>query len=197
MHSTYAIPGPHPTRCGPGFHRMKGRGRHGRPHHGGWGRGFSPGPGPSRKRGRGDIRAAILALLAEQPRHGYEIIREISERSDGAWHPSPGSVYPTLQQLADEGLLRTEESEGRRVHELTDAGREAAEARTGPLPWETAAEEADDGMTNLRDLAVAVVIASRQVAQAGGAKQVEAASTVLREARKRLYGILAEDEPAE
>ena len=70
--------------------------------------------------GRGDIRAAILALLAEAPKHGYQIIREIAERSEGAWTPSPGSVYPTLQQLTDEGLVRSDETEGKRVYELTD-----------------------------------------------------------------------------
>jgi DNA-binding PadR family transcriptional regulator len=176
---------------------MKGRGRHGRPHYGPWGRGFGPGPGPGRKAGRGDIRAAILALLAEQPMHGYQIIREVSERSEGAWHPSPGSVYPTLQQLADEGLVKTEESEGRRVHELTDEGRTQAEARTGSLPWEDAAKEADDDLTNLRDLAFGTIAAVRQVAQAGSAAQIEVAQQILREARKALYRLLAEDESAE
>jgi DNA-binding PadR family transcriptional regulator len=188
------IPGPRYFGHGPGFHKMKGRGRHGRPHYGPWGRGFGPGPGPGRKAGRGDIRAAILALLAEQPMHGYQIIREITERSEGAWHPSPGSVYPTLQQLADEGLVKTEESEGRRVHELTDEGRTQAEAHAGTLPWEDAAEEADDDLVNLRDLAFGTMAAVRQVAQAGSTAHVEAAQAILRETRKQLYRLLADDE---
>ena len=72
--------------------------------------------------GRGDVRAAVLALLAEQPMHGYQIIREIEERSGGSWKPSPGSVYPTLQLLADEGLISAEESNGRKIYSLTDGG---------------------------------------------------------------------------
>lgn len=190
-------PGPRYFGHGPGFHQMKGRGRHGRPHYGPWGRGFGPGPGPGRKAGRGDIRAAILALLSEQPMHGYQIIREISERSEGAWQPSPGSVYPTLQQLADEGLVRTEESEGRRVHQLTAEGRAQAEARTGTLPWEDAAKDADDDLADLRDLAFGTIAAVRQVAQTGSTAQVEAAQAILRETRKRLYGLLAEDDAPE
>lgn len=196
-HMCATSPGPRYFGCGPGSHHMKGRGRHGRPHYGPWGRGFGPGPGSGRKAGRGDIRAAILALLAEQPMHGYQIIREITDRSEGAWHPSPGSVYPTLQQLADEGLVKTEESEGRRVHELTDDGRAQAQARAGTLPWEDAANEADDDLTSLRDLVGSTFAAVRQVAQTGSTAQVEAAQAILRDTRKRLYRLLAEDETTE
>ena len=81
------------------------------------------------RRERGDVRAAILLLLAEQPRHGYEIITEIADRSDGAWQPSPGSVYPTLKRLAREGLVGPDKDDsGKRVFSLTDAGREVVEA---------------------------------------------------------------------
>src|SRR4051795_11741623 len=97
------------------------------------------------RRGRGDIRAAILALLSEEPMHGYQIIRELSERSGGVWRPSPGSVYPTLQQLEDEELVRPETGDGgRRVFTLTDAGREAQSAAAGgPAPWEEVGAEGD------------------------------------------------------
>ncbi len=98
---------------------------------GGRGRGHGPGRrghGGRRSR-RGDVRAAILALLAEQPRHGYEIIREIGERSGGFWRPSPGSVYPTLQMLADEGLVTSKDEHGKKLFELTEAGQEAAQAQ--------------------------------------------------------------------
>lgn len=125
--------------------------------------------------------------------HGYQIIREISERSEGAWSPSPGSVYPTLQQLADEGLVKTTESDGRRVHELTDSGRQEADAREGAAPWETAAEHGDRGLAGLREVAIGVLVASRQVAQAGTEPQIAAAADILREARRKLYGLLAED----
>ena len=160
--------------------------------YGPWGGGFGPRGG--RKAGRGDIRAAILALLAEEPMHGYQIISEISERSEGAWRPSPGSVYPTLQQLADEGLVKTRETDGRRIHELTHDGREQAAAREGAAPWETAAEGADDQHLALRELGFGVIAAARQVAQTGSEEQLTAAQEVLREARKRLYRLLAEEE---
>src|SRR6478735_4861784 len=86
--------------------------------------------------GRGDVRAAVLALLAEQPMHGYQIIREIEERSGGSWKPSAGSVYPTLQLLADEGSISAEESNGRKIYSLTEAGREVA-ASEASAPWQT------------------------------------------------------------
>ena len=157
-------------RRGIGFRAMHRGRRHGGPWHAG------PGHfGAGRRAGRGDIRAAILALLAEEPKHGYQIIREIADRSEGAWTPSPGSVYPTLQQLTDEGLVRSEERDGKRVYELTDEGRTAAEARTGTLPWEQAAEDADDDLVGLRELAFGLMAATRQVAQTGTKAQIEAA----------------------
>ena len=126
------------------FNFMMGRGdRH-------WG---PPGPGPwmfrmrhGGRRRRGDVRAAILALLDERPMHGYEMIQELEERSDGMWRPSAGSIYPTLQLLEDEGLIAGEEHEGKRRFTLTDAGREADAKRSAdrPPPWEQGAEGADD-----------------------------------------------------
>jgi DNA-binding PadR family transcriptional regulator len=159
---------------------------------------FAPGPlGRRRKAGRGDIRSAILALLAEQPMHGYQIIREIGERSEGAWMPSPGSVYPTLQQLTDEGLVSSSEADGKRVYELTADGRSQAEAREGPLPWDEAAEGADDDLVALHDLAFQVMAATRQVAHAGSKRQLAAAQEILRSTRKSLYQLLADDDAGE
>jgi DNA-binding PadR family transcriptional regulator len=159
---------------------------------------FAPGPaGGRRKRGRGDIRSAILALLAGEPMHGYQVIREIGERSEGTWTPSPGSVYPTLQQLTDEGLVRSSETDGKRVYELTDEGRAQAESREGPLPWEEAAEGADDELVALHDLAFQVMAATRQVAHAGSKRQLASAQEILRSTRKSLYQLLADDEPEE
>jgi DNA-binding PadR family transcriptional regulator len=146
--------------------------------------------------GRGDVREAVLALLAEAPMHGYQIIGELAERSGGAWRPSPGSVYPVLQLLADEGLVRAEETDGRRVFHLTDAGRAHVEGRAGqPKPWETAAAAADDGVAALRSLAFGVGAAVMQVAQAGDEAQVAAARALLADTRRTLYRILAGDEP--
>ena len=184
-------------RCRPGlrvlFMRGHGHRRRGGPGFGPWA-GFGPGQfGGRHKAGRGDIRAAILALLTEQPMHGYQIIREIGERSEGAWAPSPGSVYPTLQQLTDEGLVRSSETDGKRVYELTAEGRAQAESREGALPWEEAAEGADDDLVALRDLAFQVMAATRQVAHAGTKTQLAAAQQILRGARKSLYQLLADD----
>jgi DNA-binding PadR family transcriptional regulator len=163
---------------------------------GGWGRGgnaFFGGGG--RRAGRGDIRAAILALLAEQSMHGYQIIRELGERTGGAWNPSPGSVYPTLQQLEDEELVREQKSDtGRRVYELTDTGREAVAAQPSPAPWEQVAAEAHDEHGDLRSLVFQVLGAVRQVGMAGTPAQREKAQEVLRGTRRSLYQILAEED---
>jgi len=162
---------------------------------GGWGKGGNAFFGGGRRAGRGDIRAAILALLAEERMHGYQIIRELGERTGGAWNPSPGSVYPTLQQLEDEELVQQQKSDtGRRVYELTDAGREAAAALPSPAPWEQVAAEAHDEHADLRSLVFQVLGAVRQVAMAGTPDQREKAQEVLRSTRRSLYQILAEED---
>jgi len=140
------------------------------------------------------VRAAILALLAEEPMHGYQIISELDQRTGGAWKPSPGSVYPTVQMLEDEGLVRAEAEGGKNVVHLTEAGREAAAAGE-PAPWEAVAGDA--GQLALRNNLGGLIAAFKQVAQTGSPDQVQRASTVLNDARKALYGILAEDLPSE
>ena len=136
-------------------------------------RGGVPFFGRGRATRRGEVRTAILALLAEQPMHGYQVITELTERSDGAWRPSAGSVYPTLQQLADEGLVRDTEVEGRKVYELTDAGREAVEhARKDAPPWERPGR---DGSRDLGQAIRGVMSATMQVSRDGdAAMQAEA-----------------------
>jgi DNA-binding PadR family transcriptional regulator len=142
---------------------------------------------------RGDVRAAILALLSERPMHGYEMLQELAERTQGLWRPSPGSLYPALQLLEDQGLVQSVEAEGRRRYELTDAGRaELASQPTGPAPWETivgAADQADMSLhAALRHLAVAV----GQVAEAGSDEQKAEAGRLLSELRRQIYLLLAE-----
>lgn len=165
---------------------------------GGFGPGFGPGrgghrrgPGGPRRGRRGDVRTAVLALLAEQPRHGYELIGEIAERSGGFWRPSPGSIYPTLQTLADEGLVRSDEGSGKRLFELTDAGRAAAEKIDSP-PWEHFTEEADPNEVALRDAAGALMGAVKQVSHVATSDQKSRAADALDQARRTLYGILGE-----
>jgi DNA-binding PadR family transcriptional regulator len=165
----------------------------------GWGgprgRGFGGPFDSGRRAGRGDVRAAILALLTEAPMHGYQVIQELSERSGGAWTPSPGSIYPALQLLQDEGLVTAAETDGRRVFTLTDAGRTEAAARgDGPLPWEAAARSERDGFGQLRETLMQVGAAVRQVGAAASEEQVAKAVQVLSTTRRDLYRILAEDD---
>ena len=143
--------------------------------------------------GKGEVRAAVLALLAERPMHGYQIIREIEERSGGSWKPSAGSVYPTLQLLADEGSISAEESNGRKIYSLTEAGREEAATRHGAAPWDPAAAMSGAGFASLPKAGIELAQAAAQVGRTGSADQVQQAVTVLDEARRRLYAILAQD----
>ncbi|MEJ3406074.1 PadR family transcriptional regulator [Rathayibacter sp. YIM 133350] len=140
--------------------------------------------------GRGDVRAAVLALLAEQPMHGYQIIREIEERSGGSWKPSAGSVYPTLQLLADEGLVAAVESNGRKTYALTEAGHVEVAGSGGSTPWDAGTEGGSFGA--LPKAGVALAQAAAQVARTGSPEQVQQAVTALDEARRRLYSILAQ-----
>ena len=141
---------------------------------------------------RGDVRTAVLSALSEQPMHGYDVIRALEDRSGGRWRPSPGSVYPTLQMLEEAGLVKGQEKDGKRVFEITDAGREelAARQEEGQAPWER--DEDDDHMHDLRQSAFQLAAAARQVSHAGSADQVGRAKEILDEARKKIYGILAE-----
>ncbi|HUB38677.1 MAG TPA: PadR family transcriptional regulator [Streptosporangiaceae bacterium] len=146
---------------------------------------------------RGDVRAAALALLAEQPMNGYQIIQEIAERSGGVWRPSPGSIYPALQQLEDEGLIRAEAGDGgRRAFQLTDEGRAYAAAHTEELnaPWDVVAGSAGGAAIEMRRLIGQVAMAAFQVISAGTDAQAGQARQVLTDTRKSLYRILAADE---
>lgn len=145
--------------------------------------------------GRGDVRAAVLALLKEQPMHGYQIIREIEERSGGSWKPSAGSVYPTLQLLADEGLITATEEGGRKTYALTEEGRAVA-AESTDVPWSTSASDGGAKSKSFGDLPKAgfeLAQAAAQVNRTGTAAQVQEAVEVLQEARRKLYAILAQD----
>jgi DNA-binding PadR family transcriptional regulator len=163
--------------------------RHGPgPHRGGGGR--------RRHRARGDVRAAILLLLEEQPRHGYDLIQEITERSAGSWTPSPGSIYPTLQILEDEGLVAIENVDGRKMGSLTPTGTAHVDANRAALgtPWSTAGDVGPD--LAIRKEILALKDAAAQVVRVGTPAQYTAATTVLATARKELYRILAGDDDA-
>jgi DNA-binding PadR family transcriptional regulator len=154
---------------------------------------------PRRGRGRdraqrGDVRTAALLLLADQPMHGYQLMQAIAERTGGAWRPSPGAIYPTLNQLQDEGLVDTTSEGGRKLATLTDAGRsylaEQGDSLADPF---TAITAQGSGKNDLRTPMEELGSAVRQIARSGSEAQVLAARKVLAEARRSLYLILAED----
>ena len=165
-------------------------GRHGR-----WERGLFGGPpwGGRRAR-RGDVRTGLLALLADKPMHGYDLIRELEERSGGMWRPSPGSIYPTLQLLEDEELIAGQEQDGKRVYSITDAGRAELQQRhergEDTAPWE--AGPVGEGFGELRDAAYQFGAAAMQVWRTGSETQRRKVAEILVEARKKIYAILAE-----
>lgn len=182
-------------------HGHRGGGREGREGRGGRGEPVGRGGPFGRGRGRaqrGDVRTAILMLLADQPMHGYQIMQAMSDRTGGAWHPSPGAIYPTIAQLEDEGLVTTKEEGGRRLVTLTAEGRAYLEERSARLgdPFADFAGAAD--RPDLRDPMHQLLAAVRQIEVGGSAMQLEAASQVLAQARRSLYLILAgeSEEPA-
>lgn len=190
-----------------GFGGPRGRGHWGGGFGGPWGNwwpGAPPGPpGPGRgpkgpKASRGDVRAAILALLKEGPLNGYQIMSEIAERSGGAWRPSPGAVYPALSQLADEGLIVGEDEDGRRTYSLTDAGREYVAEHPGRArgAWESAEQQEAWEVPGLFAEAARLGGGIVQIAHAGTHEQVVAAERLLAKTRRELYRILAGDDGA-
>ncbi len=177
--------GPGPGPFGPPW----GRGRRGH-----WG---APPPPGERKARKGDVRAVILTLLAEEPRNGYQIIQEADERTGGAWRPSPGAVYPALQQLADEGLISGEDQSGRKVYQLTEEGRRYVEEHADELntPWQERGRHSwAGGVGDLFKEAAQLGPALMQVVNAGSDDQIAQARKVVADTRRRLYRILAEDE---
>lgn len=202
-------------RHGRGRNRGRGGNRGPRPGFGPWGAGIPPvPPGPpmppmppmgpggfhrGRKARRGDVRAAILALLSEDRLNGYQVIQEIAERSQGAWRPSPGAVYPAMQQLTDEGLIEPT-GDGRRTrYRLTDAGREYVSAHPNEIhaPWEAMTPQFDDAVWELMELNQQTSTALMQVAQSAGPVGLGKAKKVMADTRRRLYQILADGEDDE
>lgn len=154
--------------------------------------GFTPGP----KVRRGDVRAAILDVLAHEPMNGYRVIQQIAERSGGAWKPSPGSVYPTLQQLEDEGLVQVINQEGRNAYELTESGRTYVENHPEEMaatwrPFDDSESE-DESAPDLKHTIGQVAAGVWQIAMSGNPRQQEEARKILVDTRRRLYGLLAD-----
>jgi DNA-binding PadR family transcriptional regulator len=178
-----------PAGWGPGAFMFGPHGPHGQ--HG------RSGFGPGGRNRRGMMRYLVLEALAAEPMHGYQIIQHLEERSGGMWRPSPGSVYPTLQLLEDQGLVKSEEVEGRRVYSITDEGRAEAEAgktSAADSPWAWFAEKAKDPRVKLGQATLQLGDAARQVGMSGTAEQVDKALEVLAEARRKLYQLLADGE---
>lgn len=139
---------------------------------------------------RGDVRMALLIALLDHPAHGYELIQAIESKAEGRWRPSPGAVYPALQLLVDQGLITSAEHDGKRVFEITDAGRTEAEERvaTHGNPWDEAKSDHGDLRLAVRDLH----LAAKQVGITGSPEAVTKAITIVTDARKSLYRLLAE-----
>ena len=171
---------PHHHPAGPGPERHLGR-------RGGLGRGGRGGRAP-----RGDVRAALLRLLAEEPMHGYQLMRTISERTGGRWTPSPGAVYPTLAQLEDEGLVTVTAQAGRKLVALSDAGREHLATHGEDAPDPFAGHDADAPGADLRGLLEQLHGAVREVGRTGTDAQRTAAAAVLADARRAVYLLLAD-----
>jgi DNA-binding PadR family transcriptional regulator len=180
---------------GPGSGQGPGTGRAKGPDPGHF-HGHAHSRGPWSRARRGDVRAAILLALADEPMHGYQIMQRLEERSGGAWRPSPGSVYPTLQLLEDQGMVKGEEADGRRVFALTDAGvaeSAAIRERVGDSPWAAEGGEQDPRFA-LRQAVFQLGAAVKQVGKTGSPDLVQSSLEILREARKRIYALLAEAE---
>ncbi len=167
--------GGNPFPFGPPMGRARGRGR------------------PERSR-RGNVRAAILALLTERPMHGYEMIKELDTRTGGVWRPSPGSIYPTLQLLEDEGLISSQETGGRKLFSLTEAGQTEATAAAADAPWNEFSEDAVNSGQDTREAIWGIMNALRQIGFSGDREQWQRAVDVLNETRRKLYAILAEQD---
>ncbi|WP_280488020.1 PadR family transcriptional regulator [Nocardia farcinica] len=172
---------------------MVWRGR-GRAPLGGGGGGGGGGGAP-----RGHVRAAVLLLLTERPMHGYELIQQIRERSDDIWRPSPGSIYPALAQLEDEGLVLIDKVAGRKTAKLTEAGTAYVTEHRDELgdPWADVKNDVGAQAIDLRALVGQLMGAVAQVAAVGTPEQAGKAAEVLTEARRSLYRILAEDDAPE
>jgi len=161
---------------------------------------FGPGGpgGRGGRRRRGDVRLALLMLLnLESPLNGYQLMQGLEDRSEGRWRPSPGSVYPALQQLEDEGLIHAIPTEGEtgRSFELTEAGRaDLAERGEQAPPWEPSEEDEAHPRARFRHAIGGLVRTAAHVFQDGTPEQIDEALAILEEARRKLYRLLAGDE---
>ncbi|TMR13584.1 helix-turn-helix transcriptional regulator, partial [Nonomuraea turkmeniaca] len=142
---------------------------------------------------RGDVRAALLALLLEGPQNGYQMIQDIQERSRGVWRPSPGSVYPALQQLEDEGLVTASESGGSRAYQLTERGREQAARHAEEAPWDEVARSVPADRHELSVLWAQLNEAFAHLVRTASDRQVEEAKQLIKKTRRSVFHILAED----
>ncbi|MGA5893741.1 PadR family transcriptional regulator [Streptomyces venetus] len=140
---------------------------------------------------RGDVRVAILALLTEQPMHGYQLMQAIAERGNGRWTPSPGAIYPAISQLEDEGLVTVTAQSGRKLAALTEAGREAAQTQIEQADVLFAHDGPHEARPDLRSLLGQLDDATRQVARGGTDDQIVAAAEILSNARRSMYLLLA------
>lgn len=149
-------------------------------------------PRPTTRVGRGEVRNAVLALLTEQPMHGYQMIQEIELRTLGQWKPSAGSIYPTLQMLTDAGIITSEEANGRKTYSLTEEGTAEAIDAAATAPWVEQEKRGNPAFRLLPKASLELAQAVGQVGQSGSTEQVEQAAALLDDTRRKLYAILAQ-----
>jgi DNA-binding PadR family transcriptional regulator len=144
---------------------------------------------------RGDIRLALLAALVDGPAHGYELIQRLEERTQGRWKPSPGSVYPTLTMLEEQGFARSEQRDDKRIYTITEAGQTELTTRTteaGGPPWMLGNDPSGGAHGGLRHAMGQLLMAAKQVGAVGDPALVEQATAVVNDARRKIYALLAE-----
>lgn len=168
----------------------EGFGRRGRS---GWSRRFAQGWGDEPRTPRGDIKYILLALIAEQPRHGYQLIKELEARQAGFYRPSPGSVYPTLQLLEEGGYLTSEQIEGKRVYTITDSGRQLLAERDNSVDLMDRGNRQPQ-LLGLKDAITELSGAVMQVARSGNLERITRVREILNRAKREIYNILAEEE---
>jgi len=179
--------------------------RHKRKHFAGKMRGRGPfghdfGEGGRKRQRRGDIKFTLLELIKEQPRHGYELIKVLEERYGGFYRPSPGTIYPTLQLLEDEGSLISETIEGKRIYKITPAGETLLAQHQQEFGDERASMRGSgpnwDQRTELRQSAMALLETLMQAGRYGSPEQVKAVQELLNKANQDAHQILAGGSPS-
>jgi len=149
---------------------------------------------PQPRTKRGIIQVAVVALLRERDMHGYQMIQEVSERTGGAWAPSPGSVYPALKSLEESGMISAVESGDKRVFSLTDLGKKHARMIPAGEPWLQVTEDENSLSRKLRSATGELMVAVSQASDVATEQQLADTISLLTDTKRRIYLLLAGEE---